>query len=140
MQVPAEVQNAFQIALMARSRSHSPYSKFKVGAALKIAGVDEAIGGCNIENASFGATVCAERTALFQAVVSQGRPLPEFLVIVTDEAKATVPCALCLQVLAEFAKDDLPIYLGNLKNGVQKRFLLSELLPYPFRQFTPGAT
>ncbi|NJL25440.1 MAG: cytidine deaminase [Calothrix sp. SM1_5_4] len=129
------VQDAYQVALKARLNSHSPYSKFKVGAALKLEGVSEALPGCNVENASYGATICAERTALAQAVARFGvSARPEFLVIVTAEEKATVPCGLCLQVLAEFCADDFPVYVGNL-NGIQARFVLGELLPHAFRSF-----
>jgi cytidine deaminase len=78
MKSTSEIYHAFQIALTARMHSHSPYSKFKVGAALKIQGVDVAIGGCNIENASFGATICAERVALHRAIAGHGKIQPEF--------------------------------------------------------------
>ncbi|MBX3023036.1 MAG: cytidine deaminase [Bdellovibrionales bacterium] len=132
--ITAEVEKAWQTALKARANAHSPYSKFKVGAALKLKGVAEAIPGCNVENASFGATICAERTAFTQAVAWHGRFEPEFLIVATDEVQATVPCALCLQVIAEFSSDNLPIYLANTE-GVQKQYTLKDLLPYPFRAF-----
>lgn len=134
MQTSDDVQKAYQIARISRERAHAPYSHFQVGAALKLRGVDEAVGGCNVENASFGATICAERTAYVQAVGRFGRIQPEFVVVVTAEENATVPCALCLQVMAEFSADEMPVYLGNLK-GVQKKFLLKDLLPQPFRAF-----
>jgi len=134
MQIQPDVEKAYKIAMMARSRAHAPYSRFKVGAALKIKESDEAVGGCNVENASFGATFCAERTAVVSAVARFGAFRPEFLVVVTGEKKATVPCALCLQVLAEFCPDDMPVYLGN-EQGLLEKKLLKDLLPYPFRAF-----
>lgn len=133
MNVSKEVAQAHQLALELRKHSHSPYSHFAVGAALKIRGAD-LIGGCNVENASFGATICAERVALHAAVAAHGRIDPEFLVIATGETEATVPCALCLQTMAEFFHPETPIYLANEK-AVLKVFRFSELLPHPFRQF-----
>jgi cytidine deaminase len=134
MRVTEAVQQAYEQALKARSHSHSPYSRFKVGAAFKFKGQAEIVAGCNVENASFGATICAERVALHSAVARWGRIRPEFIVVVTGEAKATVPCALCLQTLAEFCADDLSIYLGNEQN-LLKHYRLRDLLPYPFRSF-----
>lgn len=134
MKTAANIQKAYKIALKARRNSHSPYSKFKVGAALKLGGEDEAVGGCNVENASFGATMCAERTALFRAVAKYGKIKPEFLVIVTGEKNATVPCGLCLQALAEFCDDDMKVYLGNEEEILaEKKF--KDFLPQAFRVF-----
>ena len=134
MKISKVVQAAFQAALKTRNHSYSPYSRFKVGAAVQVKGESQPITGCNIENASFGATVCAERTAIFKAVSEHGKIKPEFVVVVTGEKNATVPCALCLQVLAEFAADQMPVYLGN-GHGIQKSFTLKQLLPQPFRAF-----
>jgi homotetrameric cytidine deaminase len=134
MRTHPDVQKAYQAALTARAHAHAPYSRFQVGAALKLKGVAEPVSGCNVENASFGATLCAERGAFVQAVARFGKIEPEFLVIVTAEAEATVPCALCLQVMAEFCGDDLPVHLGN-PGGLQKTYRLRDLLPHPFRTF-----
>jgi homotetrameric cytidine deaminase len=134
MKTSVSISQAHQAALQARTHAHAPYSKFKVGAALQLKGKREPVTGCNVENASFGGTICAERVAVQSAVARFGRIDPEFLVIVTDEKEATVPCALCLQVLAEFCGDDFPIYLGNEK-GLLKKYTLRELLPHPFRSF-----
>ena len=132
--ISKDVEKAWSAAVAARQNAHAPYSGFQVGAAVKLQGVDEPVAGCNVENASFGATLCAERVAITQGVARHGRRRPEFVVVVTDENQATVPCGLCLQVLAEFAPDDLPVHLANLK-GVQKTMLLRELLPHAFRSF-----
>ncbi len=134
MKVSKAIEAAYKAALKTRNHSHSPYSRFKVGAAVQVKGKSAAITGCNVENASFGATICAERNAIFAAVAEHGKIKPEFIVVVTGEDEATVPCALCLQVLAEFAGDKMPIYLGN-EEGIQKSFTLNELLPQPFRAF-----
>lgn len=135
MKVSKEIEKAYKIALKARSNSYSPYSRFKVGAALKVKGQDEAIGGCNIENASFGATICAERVALHAAVSRFGAKIkPEYVIVVTGEEEATVPCALCLQSLAEFCGDGMAIYLGN-ESELLKKYVLKDLLPMPFRSF-----
>jgi cytidine deaminase len=137
MKVGLDVEKAYKQALSSRSHSYSPYSRFAVGAALKLRGKSQSIGGCNVENASFGATMCAERAALHTAVASEGEIDPEFIVIVTAEAKATVPCALCLQSLAEFCSDGFVVYLGNEKQ-ILKKYTLHELLPHPFRHFKAG--
>lgn len=134
VKVSSEVQVAYNRAREARLRAHAPYSRFQVGAAIKWSGTAEIIVGCNMENASFGATICAERTAIGQAVSRFGAARPEFLVVVTEGAEPSPPCALCLQVLAEFAKDDLPIYLADT-TAIRALFTLKDLLPYPFRSF-----
>lgn len=134
MKISKAAKQAYQVALKARLHSYSPYSKFKVGAAVQFKGASKPFAGCNIENASYGATVCAERVALWSGHVAQGKKSVEFVVVVTAEKTPTVPCALCLQVLAEFSSDSTPIYLANLK-GVQERVLLKDLLARPFRSF-----
>jgi homotetrameric cytidine deaminase len=134
MKVSKSVEAALKAALKARQNAHSPYSRFKVGAALQIKGEKEAITGCNVENASYGATICAERVAIFKALSEHGKIKPEFLVIATGEKNATVPCGNCLQVIAEFAADNLPVYLGN-EDGIQQSYSLRELLPHAFRAF-----
>lgn len=134
MQVTPDVEKAYEIAWMARTNAHAPYSKFKVGAALKLKGVDEAIGGCNVENASYGATLCAERVAVTRAVAQHGSLPTEFLVIVTSEERATAPCGMCLQVLAEFCADQMPVYLGNA-TGVIAVKNFRDFLPQAFRAF-----
>lgn len=122
------LQEAHEKALEARKNSYSPYSRFAVGAALVLEN-GEIIGGCNVENASFGATVCAERNAFLAAVAKFGKIKPKLLVIVTEPE--AVPCALCLQVMAEFCPPDMPVHLGTTKTPGQK-VTFKELLPRPF--------
>lgn len=121
----------FNVALEARNRSYSPYSHFQVGAALRIA-TGQIVGGCNVENASYGGTICAERNAVLSAISQRGsREFTELLVL-TDSNPPAVPCAFCLGVLGEFCPPDFSIHLANLQ-GVQKSYRLSELLPHPFK-------
>jgi cytidine deaminase len=129
---------AWEAAVKARAHAHAPYSHFRVGAALTMSGVPHPIPGCNVENASFGGTVCAERSAVFAAVAHEGAKPGSFdyLVLVTDTKTPTVPCAFCLQVLAEFCPAGFPIYLGNL-DGITERTTLGDLLPRPFLAFSP---
>lgn len=133
--LPPDWQATWQAACQARLNAHAPYSHFQVGAALKVENAPTPMTGCNVENASFGATICAERNAFFLAV-SQGSPAfrPEYLVLVTDTETPTVPCAQCLQVLSEFCAPDFPIYLANLE-GFQEQVRFGDLLPRPFNQF-----
>lgn len=122
----------FQSALHVRNHSYSPYSGFRVGAALKIQGIDEIVTGTNVENASYGATICAERAAVLAAIARYGKIPFEAIAVVADAQPYVVPCASCLGVLAEFCPPDFPIYCCNL-DGIQKVLLLRELLPNPFR-------
>lgn len=133
----SHVNEAYDDALKARENAYAPYSHFKVGAALKLKGHDEIISGCNVENASFGATMCAERTAIHAAIAKYGKNELEFIVVLTDTEPATQPCALCLQVMSEFSRPEMPIYLANLK-GIQSEVPFSKFLPYPFNHFEPN--
>ncbi len=122
---------AFKKAVEVRSRAHAPYSKFQVGAALKVKGHDELTVGCNVENASYGGTICAERSAVVQAVSKYGKFEPEYLVLVTGSQTPDSPCGFCLQVLSEFVGPDFQIHLSTL-NGIQKTVQFKELMPRPF--------
>lgn len=128
------LQRAFAAALAAREHSYSPYSAFKVGAAI-VTRSGRIIGGCNVENASYGGTVCAERIAVFRAIAESGEREFVAIVIVADVEPTVVPCALCLQVLAEFCGPELVIGLGDLA-GIRERTRLGDLLP---RAFGPGS-
>ncbi|WP_102263857.1 cytidine deaminase [Mesobacillus jeotgali] len=113
-------------AIEARSTAYVPYSKFQVGAAI-ITSNDNVYLGCNIENASYGLTNCAERTAIFKAV-SEGDTEIKAIAVVADTEGPVSPCGACRQVIAEFATDDTKIYLANL-NGDVKETTISEILP-----------
>ncbi len=117
-------------AKKARENAYAPYSEFKVGAAL-LCKDGKIYTGCNIENISYGATNCAERTAIFKAV-SEGEYEFEAIAIVggKDKLELTSPCGMCRQVMSEFCDSDFKIILADDVN--QKEYLLEELLPLSF--------
>ena len=125
---PAD-SDLIQAALDAREKAYVPYSKFRVGAAL-LDDRDRLFTGCNIENASYGATCCAERTAIFKAV-SEGAKTIRRLAVVCDQAGPCMPCGICRQVMAEFAGADFEL-LAASPDGSYRRFSLDELLPDRF--------
>jgi len=118
-----------ELAVQARERAYVPYSQFKVGAAL-LDSAGQVYLGCNIENAAFSPTNCAERTAIFKAV-SEGVTEFTALAVVADTAEPVTPCGVCRQVMAEFFDPQMPIILGNLKGDLVKT-TLQELLPASF--------
>jgi cytidine deaminase len=111
-----------------REHAHADYSGFKVGAALETAD-GTIVTGCNIENATYGLTVCAERVAMFKALSEGHREFRRIVVVAPPEAP-TPPCGACRQILWEFA-GDLEVILANLK-GETGRHRIGELLPQPF--------
>jgi cytidine deaminase len=117
------------IAKQARLGAYVPYSDFQVGAAL-LTSRGDVFSGCNVENISFGLTMCAERVAVGAAVCAGAKEF-DLLAVISDSAEAVVPCGACRQVLAEFAPD-LKIISSTLA-GVTAEFRLSELLPSPKR-------
>ncbi len=121
-----------KMAVDARKRAYAPYSKFLVGAAL-LTSKGKIFTGVNVENASYGLTVCAERVAIFKAV-SQGETKFRQIAIVTDTDKPKSLCGACLQVLSEFC-DDLEIICATLK-GKKKEYRLKSLLPYAFKRMS----
>lgn len=133
MTITPSVQIAYKNALSARLSAHAPYSRFLVGACFKVRGQDKYVSGCNVENASFGATVCAERVAVWKWVSEKSKEEAlEFVVLVTDTSHpVATPCGQCLQVMSEFVSADFPVHLANLE-GVQKTVLFKELLPMTF--------
>ena len=123
----AQEQELFALAKEARENAYAPYSDFKVGAAL-LGESGTIYLGCNVENASFGLTVCAERVALFKAL-SEGERVFKAIAIYAG-SKSVPPCGACLQVMAEFG--DLDILLFDSK-GSYVKWRISELLPQAFR-------
>jgi homotetrameric cytidine deaminase len=128
---------ALKVARDARQRAYAPYSKFRVGAAV-ISKSGRIVPGCNVENATYGATVCAERTAIWTTVATHDERDIEAIVIVAEGHGPVVPCALCLQVMAEFCAPSTPIVLADM-SAVQERTTFGALLPRPFGpgSFTP---
>jgi cytidine deaminase len=115
-------------AIEAMENAYAPYSKFKVGAAL-LTKSGKIYTGCNIENSSYGASVCAERVAIFKAV-SEGEHDFELLVVATKTEEPSPPCGICRQVISEFS-NDLPIMLVNDKGSIIETNI-NKLLPFPF--------
>jgi cytidine deaminase len=123
------LQRLIDTARRSQEAAYTPYSNFPVGAAvLTLTG--EIFSGCNIENASFGATICAERVAIFQAV-SAGQRRFTALAVIADTPEPVAPCGLCRQVLAEFSPD-CRVVMANLA-GQWRLVELRELLPFTFR-------
>lgn len=119
-----------QLAIAARENAHAPYSKFRVGAALETS-TGEIYTGCNVENATYGLTLCAERLAIFKAISEGVRPGSfTHIVIAADTPALTPPCGACRQILSEFAPA-ATITLVNLA-GLSKSYSIAELLPESF--------
>lgn len=125
-------------ALEARRNSYSPYSKFKVGAAV-LAGSGKIYTGCNIENASFGTTICAERTAVFKAVSEGEQKITAIAIVGGSKEPLTdyaYPCGICRQVMREFSNPEEFRIIVALSETEYKEFTLNELLP---ESFGPGS-
>ena len=124
-----EIQKLMDCAIKAREKAYSPYSHFAVGAAL-LCEDGTLYEGCNIENASYGLTNCAERTAIFKAV-SEGHIKFKALAVVADTEGPCAPCGACRQVMAEFK---IPlIIMGNLMGNI-KMVTIEEVLPFSFSE------
>ncbi len=118
-----------EIAIAARERAYAPFSSFKVGSA--VAMDDGSVhAGCNVENRSFGATICAERVAVTSAI-AHGASRLEAVVVVTDTDPPAPPCGLCLEVLTEFGRPELPILMVGSR-GAREETTLGALHPHPF--------
>jgi len=115
-------------AIRAREHAVASFSGFKVGAALETV-EGTVITGCNVENATYGLTICAERVAVFKAL-SEGHRTFRRVVVVADTDRLTPPCGACRQILWEFG-GDLEVILANL-SGAEERHQLKDLLPLPF--------
>ena len=116
-------------AAAAREHAYAPYSHFRVGAAV-LTDNGRIYSGCNVENASYGATLCAERNAIAKAV-SEGAGRILALAVIGDSQGETTPCGICRQVIAEFAEMDMPVLCGD-RNGKFNSHTLRELLPFAF--------
>ncbi len=129
-------EELLEIAKKALENAYTPYSKFNVGAAL-LTKEGKVYSGCNIENASYGATVCAERVAIFNAVGNGEKKFEKIAIVSQSDSEVfknvagefTFPCGICRQVMVEFGIEK--IVLQNSKNEI-KEFMISELMPYSF--------
>lgn len=126
--MPAADKALLEEAMAAREKSYSPYSHFAVGAAVRSADSGKLYQGTNIENASYGLTVCAERNGIFAAVGAGERHF-DAICVVADLAEPVSPCGACRQVMAEFKIKR--ILLANLQGDIAE-YTLEELLPYGF--------
>ena len=115
-------------ARAARLRSYSPFSRFRVGSALLTAS-GKVYTGCNVENSSYGLTMCAERTALFKAI-SEGERKFKAIAVASDERGFTEPCGACRQVIMDLA-GDIDVILSDGRGGM-RIMRMRELLPHPF--------
>ncbi len=120
-------------ALEARSAAYSPYSRYPVGAAI-LAADGRIFTGCNVENISFGATICAERTAAVKAV-SDGVARFAAIAVISKEDVPCVPCGICRQFLSEFAGPDTPL-LACRADGSYEEFRFGDILPHAFQTDT----
>lgn len=131
----------YEVAFACFNKAYAPYSKFKVGACVRMKNGD-LIGGCNVENASYGLCICAERNALFQAV-AKGYKKDDIdcLLVLTDTVRAGSPCGACRQVMSELMDQDAIVYLTNIGRMDGNKIIrdtkimsVKELLPYAFEQ------
>ncbi len=126
-------KDLFTLAKDAMKKSYAPYSNYNVGAVL-LCKNGNIYKGCNIENASYSVTNCAERTAVFSAIANGEKEFDAICVVggkngvITDYA---MPCGVCRQALAEFCDADFKVYVGKNEEDI-KEYTLSELLPYSF--------
>lgn len=127
---PSIFQKLKKKAFAVRKKAYAPYSGFQVGAAI-LTQDDQIFAGCNVENASYGGTICAERCAVLKAV-SEGAKMPlKAVYVVSSSSKAWPPCGLCLQVLSEFCLSTTLVTISN-KDAEEKMYRFSDLLPESF--------
>ena len=124
----SDYEGLITAAAQARENAHAAYSNFRVGAALR-ATSGRIFGGCNVENATYGLTVCAERVAIFKAI-SEGERGFDAIAVVADTDELTAPCGACRQLIWEFC-GDVPVILGNL-TGKTEVIVMHDLFPKPF--------
>ncbi len=129
---------AVKEAYAKHKNAYAPYSGYKVGAALLSAATSRVYSGCNVENSSYGATICAERNAVLHAIANEGKLGIDLLVVVSKDSPPAPPCALCLQVLAEFSNPKTEVHLLDILAAQEKGqgthlvYTFGDLLPHPF--------
>ena len=121
-------------ALEAQKNAYAPYSKFKVGAAI-LTETGNIYKGCNVENASLGASICAERNAATTAIAKEGKVRFKAIAIASTSDEPAPPCGICRQFLSEFTDTEAPVYLVSAKSGKTKEFSFGKLMPESFTEF-----
>ncbi len=127
--IDIRLEELIETARLARENAYAPYSNFRVGAVVETS-QGEIYSGCNIENSSYGLTVCAERTALAKAI-SEGRRVFRRVVVIADTRIPIPPCGACRQVILELCGAEVQVVMANLDGQVETRGI-EELLPIPF--------
>ncbi len=127
-----EQTRLFEMAQAAAVNAYAPYSKFKVGAAIK-SNTDKFYSGCNVENISYPVGTCAEAGAIAAMICGGDKKISEILIF-ADSKELITPCGACRQRIAEFGDNDTLIHLAT-KNGIQKSYKIAELLPSGFAEF-----
>jgi cytidine deaminase len=135
--MPDPLDDLLALARSARAMAYAPYSRFLVGAVVQTRDGRQ-FSGCNVENASYGLCLCAERTALFSAVAAGCRP-GDFaaLAVIADTPDPVSPCGACRQVMAELCDADMPVLLANL-GGATQQTSVAALLPGSFKLPQPA--
>ena len=123
-----EKKELIEAAIAVRENAYAPFSSFKVGSAIEMED-GEVIDGCNVESASYGLTVCAERVAIWKAI-SEGKRKIKHIAVVADTEELTPPCGVCRQIIWEFG-GDIPVTMANLK-GKTETVQMKDLLPRAF--------
>ena len=123
----------YEQARLSREKAYSPYSGHKVGAAI-LTTDGKIYGGCNVENSSYGGTICAERTAIFKAISENGGIRIQEVVVVTDASPPWPPCGMCRQIVSEFSTPQTMVHAINLK-GETLSWEFNKLMP---EAFMPG--
>jgi cytidine deaminase len=129
MNIEAGIDRLLEAARRVKERAYAPYSHFHVGAALLTA-AGKLYSGCNVENTSYGLTICAERNAIFQ-MVAQGEQRIDRILVIGDTDEFLPPCGACRQVMTEFSTEETIVYMCN-RHGEYKKTTMAELMPYTF--------
>ena len=132
--VSNEVKTLLDYSRNVMKHAYAPFSHFHVGAAIMTEN-GKIYRGCNVENASLGGTICAERGATMASVAGEGYSRFRAIAIASESDEPAPPCALCRQFLAQFTDPDVPVYLVSSKTGILKLFSFGVLMPYPFTEF-----
>lgn len=126
------VTSATEMAMSVSKHAYAPYSHFQVGAAIVSAATGRVYAGCNVENGSYGATICAERSAILHAIAVEGVVGIEALVVASKGDPLAPPCAQCLQVISEFARPETLVHLVSIDGKSHQVYRFGQLLPHPF--------